>query len=217
MESDASKDVEMNEILVEREDAVKKYGFFARKRVGIDDAESVSDLQRSYFVLRHLPKGAKLGDGAIEDLANNRLFALPKKVFPKSHADRFMASVRPHRELLSGLGTLYTDSWYSLYPSNHDYRRGYIHDHTHRGFHTPGVYAHDTIETWRGIAAGTWLPQGAEVKPHYLDYANAQILIGERTDEGIAKAAEPAFKDQKHGKEPPLEMMEKLKHGDELR
>jgi uroporphyrinogen-III synthase len=42
--------------------------FFIRNRVGVNDAESVSDLQRIYFVLRPLPKGAKLGDGAIEDL-----------------------------------------------------------------------------------------------------------------------------------------------------
>jgi uroporphyrinogen-III synthase len=67
--------------------------FFARNRVGIEDSDSVGDLQRTYFVLRPLPIGAKLGDGAIPDLENNRLFALPKKVFPKSHNDRFMAFV----------------------------------------------------------------------------------------------------------------------------
>jgi hypothetical protein len=67
--------------------------FFTRNRVGIDDADSVGDLQRTFFVLRPLPTGAKLGDGAIPDLKNNRLFALPKKVFPKSHNDRFMAFV----------------------------------------------------------------------------------------------------------------------------
>ena len=47
----------------------------------------------TYFVLRPLPSGAKLGDGALPDLKNNRLLALPKKVLPKSHADRFMAFV----------------------------------------------------------------------------------------------------------------------------
>lgn len=67
--------------------------FFTRNRVGIEDAESVGDLQRTYFVLRPLPVGAKLGDGAIPDEANNRLFALPKKTFPKSHSDRFMSFV----------------------------------------------------------------------------------------------------------------------------
>lgn len=67
--------------------------FFTRNRVGIDEAESVGDLQRTFFVLRPLPTGAKLGDGAIPDLKNNRLFALPKKAFPKSHNDRFMAFV----------------------------------------------------------------------------------------------------------------------------
>jgi hypothetical protein len=67
--------------------------FFIRNRVGIDDSESVGDLQRTYFVLRPLPIGAELGDGAIPDANNNRLFALPKKVFPKSANDRFMAFV----------------------------------------------------------------------------------------------------------------------------
>ncbi|KAF2819523.1 tetrapyrrole biosynthesis, uroporphyrinogen III synthase [Ophiobolus disseminans] len=67
--------------------------FFTRNRVGIDDAESVGDLQRTFFVLRPLPTGAKLGDGAIPDLKNNRLFALPKKTFPKSHNDKFMSFV----------------------------------------------------------------------------------------------------------------------------
>ncbi|KAL1793827.1 hypothetical protein ACET3X_007248 [Alternaria dauci] len=68
--------------------------FFTRNRVGIEDSESVGDLQRTFFVLRPMPSGAKLGDGALADDANNiRLFALPKKVFPKSHNDRFMAFV----------------------------------------------------------------------------------------------------------------------------
>lgn len=67
--------------------------FFTRNRVSVDEAESVGDLQRTFFVLRPLPTGAKLGDGAVQDTQNNRLFALPKKVFPKSHNDRFMAFV----------------------------------------------------------------------------------------------------------------------------
>ena len=67
--------------------------FFIRNRVGVSDAESVPDLQRTYFILRPLQKGAKLGDGVIEDLQNNRLLALPKKMIPKSHRDRLMAFV----------------------------------------------------------------------------------------------------------------------------
>ncbi|GAB7348356.1 hypothetical protein MBLNU459_g6798t1 [Dothideomycetes sp. NU459] len=67
--------------------------FFTRGRVGVDDPDSVQDLQRSYFVLRPLPRGAKLGDGAIEDTKNNRLLALPKKVWPKSGQDKFMVFV----------------------------------------------------------------------------------------------------------------------------
>jgi uroporphyrinogen-III synthase len=67
--------------------------FFTRNRVGIEESESVGDLQRTFFVLRPMPSGAKLGDGALADSSNIRLFALPKKVFPKSHNDRFMAFV----------------------------------------------------------------------------------------------------------------------------
>ncbi|KAF1939607.1 hypothetical protein EJ02DRAFT_408266 [Clathrospora elynae] len=67
--------------------------FFTRNRVGIEDSDSIGDLQRTFFVLRPMPTGAKLGDGALADQDNNRLFALPKKVFPKSHNDRFMAFV----------------------------------------------------------------------------------------------------------------------------
>ena len=67
--------------------------FFTRNRVGIENADSVGDLQRTFFVLRPLPTGAKLGNGALPDLKNNRLLALPKKAFPKSHNDRFMAFV----------------------------------------------------------------------------------------------------------------------------
>ncbi|KAI8939011.1 hypothetical protein NX059_004854 [Plenodomus lindquistii] len=67
--------------------------FFTRNRVGIEDSDSVGDLQRTFFVLRPIPTGAKLGDGALVDQDNIRLLALPKKVFPKSHNDKFMAFV----------------------------------------------------------------------------------------------------------------------------
>ena len=67
--------------------------FLARGRVGVDRPESVADFARSYLVLRPLPKDAKLKDGVLEDLGNNRLLALPKKVMPKSHRDTFMTFV----------------------------------------------------------------------------------------------------------------------------
>ena len=67
--------------------------FFARGRVGVDQPEGVQDIARSYIVLRPLPSGAKLNEGAVEDLKNNRLLALPKKVLPKSHRDTFMTFV----------------------------------------------------------------------------------------------------------------------------
>lgn len=77
--------------------------FFTRGRVGIDDPQSVQDLQRSYFVLRPIPAGAKLGDGAIEDAKNNRLFALPKKVFPQGPSDKFMVFVEKAKASLDEL------------------------------------------------------------------------------------------------------------------
>ena len=67
--------------------------FFFRGRVGINSPSDVNDLARSYIVLRPLPHGAKLGDGPIGDMGNNRLLALPKKVLPKSPRDRFMTFV----------------------------------------------------------------------------------------------------------------------------
>ncbi|KAF2711631.1 tetrapyrrole biosynthesis, uroporphyrinogen III synthase [Pleomassaria siparia CBS 279.74] len=67
--------------------------FLTRNRVGLEDAESVGDLQRTFWVLRPMPIGAALGDGTLPDLENIRLMALPKKVFPKSHNDRFMTFV----------------------------------------------------------------------------------------------------------------------------
>lgn len=67
--------------------------FFFRGRVGIDEPSEVGDLARSYIVLRPLPHGAKLGEGAIGDAGNYRLLALPKKVLPKSPRDRFMIFV----------------------------------------------------------------------------------------------------------------------------
>ncbi|KAI9874656.1 MAG: hypothetical protein M1830_009423 [Pleopsidium flavum] len=67
--------------------------FFFRGRVNIDEPSDVNEIARSYIVLRPLPHGAKLADGAIGDDGNNRLLALPKKVLPMSHHDRFMIFV----------------------------------------------------------------------------------------------------------------------------
>lgn len=54
-------------------------------------------------MLRPLPAGAKLTDGAIQDVGNNRLIALPKKVFPKSGKDRFMAFVEKEKASMETL------------------------------------------------------------------------------------------------------------------
>ncbi|KAK1811329.1 hypothetical protein LTR12_014317 [Friedmanniomyces endolithicus] len=67
--------------------------FFTRGRVDTEHPEQVQDLQRSFMVLRPLPPGGKLTDGVIQDVGNNRLIAVPKKVWPKSGKDKFMAFV----------------------------------------------------------------------------------------------------------------------------
>ena len=77
--------------------------FFTRGRVGVEDPDSVQDIARSYFVLRPLPASAKLTDGVIQDMKNNRLIALPKKVWPKSGKDKFMAFVEKGKTTIETL------------------------------------------------------------------------------------------------------------------
>lgn len=67
--------------------------FFTRGRVDVEEPQGIQDLMRTYFVLRPLPKDAKLGQGPIPESDNNRLAVLPKKVLPKSNKDRFLAFV----------------------------------------------------------------------------------------------------------------------------
>lgn len=67
--------------------------FFFRGRVDIDHPEKVSDVARSYIVLRPIPKDAKLGEGPIGDAGNSRLIVIPKKVLPQSGRDRWIAFV----------------------------------------------------------------------------------------------------------------------------
>ncbi|KAI1165538.1 hypothetical protein F5B18DRAFT_155083 [Nemania serpens] len=67
--------------------------FFFRGRVGIDEPGDVSEIQRSYMMLRPLDKDAKLGEGTLQDAGNVRLMAVPKKVFPRSGRDRWIAFV----------------------------------------------------------------------------------------------------------------------------
>ncbi|KAI9815166.1 MAG: hypothetical protein M1832_005568 [Thelocarpon impressellum] len=67
--------------------------FFFRGRVDINEPHGVQDVARSYIVLRPIPLGARLGNGPAVDASKNRLLALPKKVLPRSHRDKFMAFV----------------------------------------------------------------------------------------------------------------------------
>ncbi|KAI0003885.1 hypothetical protein F4779DRAFT_601037 [Xylariaceae sp. FL0662B] len=67
--------------------------FFFRGRVGIDKPKDVSEIARSYMVLRPLDRDAKLGEGTLNDAGNSRLIAIPKKVFPLSGRERWIAFV----------------------------------------------------------------------------------------------------------------------------
>lgn len=55
------------------------------------------------------------------------------------------------------------------------------------------------------------------MKLRFLDYENAQILLIGGDVDDITKTVEPTAKDQKQGKETPLEELEKLEHEDEIR
>lgn len=67
--------------------------FFYRARVNVDDAHGTKDVARSYIVLRSLGNGVKVTEGPLDDAANSRLLALPKKMLPKKHGDGFLAIV----------------------------------------------------------------------------------------------------------------------------
>ncbi|KAI1434320.1 hypothetical protein GGR50DRAFT_414974 [Xylaria sp. CBS 124048] len=77
--------------------------FFFRGRVGVEDPSNVDEIQRSYMILRPLNKDAKLGEGTIPDLGNSRLIAVPKKVFPRSGRDRWIAFVEKSHASLDTL------------------------------------------------------------------------------------------------------------------
>ncbi|KAJ5639393.1 uncharacterized protein N7484_007255, partial [Penicillium longicatenatum] len=69
--------------------------FFFRPRVNVDDPHGMSDVARSFFVLRPTPLGAELDNdqGPVDKDARCRLLMLPKKKFPTSAKERDMAFV----------------------------------------------------------------------------------------------------------------------------
>ena len=86
----------------EREDAVPSnmlekgiIYFFFRPRVNVEEPQGVSDVSRSFMVLRPTPKGAVLGteQGSVASDAQCRLLMLPKKKFPTSGRERDMGFV----------------------------------------------------------------------------------------------------------------------------
>lgn len=67
--------------------------FFLRGRVGIDHPKKVSDIARTFIILRPIPTDAKLAEGPIGDAGNARLLAIPKKKLPKTGRDRWISFV----------------------------------------------------------------------------------------------------------------------------
>ncbi|KAJ5555179.1 hypothetical protein N7535_007620 [Penicillium sp. DV-2018c] len=69
--------------------------FFFRPRVNIEDPQSISEVARSFFVLRPTPLGAEFneGQGPVDKGASCRLMMLPKKKFPTSSKERDMGFV----------------------------------------------------------------------------------------------------------------------------
>jgi hypothetical protein len=66
---------------------------FFRGRVGIEEPKTIDEVRRTYILLRPVAKGAKLGAGALGDVGNSRLVAIPKKALPLSGKQRWLAFV----------------------------------------------------------------------------------------------------------------------------
>jgi chemotaxis protein histidine kinase CheA len=69
--------------------------FFYRGRVNTQEAHSMQDVARSFFVLRPTPLGAAVDpeQGAVDTGAKCRLLMLPKKKYPRSGKEREMGFV----------------------------------------------------------------------------------------------------------------------------
>ncbi|KAK3991244.1 hypothetical protein QBC44DRAFT_323894 [Cladorrhinum sp. PSN332] len=67
--------------------------FFFRGRVNIDEPSDVSEIARSYIILRPIAKDGHLGSGTIGDAGNSRLCVIPKKVLPQTGKDRWISFV----------------------------------------------------------------------------------------------------------------------------
>ncbi|KAI2640277.1 hypothetical protein GGS21DRAFT_548439 [Xylaria nigripes] len=85
--------------------------FFFRGRVNIKEPSDVGEIQRSYMILRPLEKDAKLEEGTVQDSGNNRLIAVPKKVFPRSGKDRWIAFVEKSKTTLETLKEQFLSSF----------------------------------------------------------------------------------------------------------
>ncbi len=67
--------------------------FFFRGRVDTDEPHGVQDIARSYLVLRPVPAGAALDEGAADAADTCRVCAIPKKVLPQRGGDRWIGFV----------------------------------------------------------------------------------------------------------------------------
>lgn len=177
--------------------------FFVRARVSVDNPEGVQDIARTYIILRPLPKGAKLGEGALEDLKNNRLLALPKKVLPKSHRDTFLTFVERAGATIEEL--------------KEDFMKGSDYDTKTTGTrHSPamtpvgeGIYAITTTGRETHLAYMLTIPS---------DIGEVQEEIGLTTQGSFAlsvknpKQPGPANTNLPHGPEYPEEILEEFRN-----
>ncbi|OOF96720.1 hypothetical protein ASPCADRAFT_206897 [Aspergillus carbonarius ITEM 5010] len=79
--------------------------FFYRPRVNVSDPHGISDVARSFLVLRPTPIGATLDQqqGSLEPGAKCRLMVLPKKKFPTSGKERDMGFVEKAGQSMKSL------------------------------------------------------------------------------------------------------------------
>jgi hypothetical protein len=77
--------------------------FLTRGRVNTENPQNVSELQRSYLVLRPLPRDAEIGKGAIPDAPVSRLIVIPKKALPQNGKERFMVFIEKSKSTMENL------------------------------------------------------------------------------------------------------------------
>ncbi|KAF2635808.1 tetrapyrrole biosynthesis, uroporphyrinogen III synthase [Massarina eburnea CBS 473.64] len=206
--------------------------FFTRNRVSVEEAESVGDLQRTYFVLHYTCSNDRFM--AFVEKAQTTIQELKDDFFKgsdyetKTSGTRHVDPVTPIAEGVYAITRTEDTSTHLAYAITIPSDLGEVQEDL--GIRPQGSFVINVKNPERPGPASANLPQGpdfpkeiieefrnlawAKVKPKYLDFPNAQILlIGEELESGT----EPTTKDQRHGKEEPAAELERLEHEDEVR